>query len=311
MASHATLPWRILRILAMLLAIIRIDTCFGVSSSSSYGYPTVEGALPPPARGLTMSSQEESDAPSSVVDTSGKGKGGKKRSLKDMGLMEGQGDSDEQTYMLTTPEDNRSGRMPGAFTGRNPKLLKHRRLDAVEVAQRRLDKDGIIRPDGGLDMEGMSKLLEAQAEREIGQEQGMDGPAPARQWTMEDLDRTYETEEGNRRLGLARDAPEEVDTQTRKRWERRSHLVDMRERSRMNVDTLIPEDELNYRKYQEEFTVFAQGSTGVRYAVEVSLMDTVAVLKSKIWELEYKYRYPEGSGRRAKDEQEGFKVADI
>jgi hypothetical protein len=309
MASHVLMPWRILRILAMVLAVARIDSCLGMCSSSSASYPTVEGALPPPVGGLTMS-QDDSDTPSSAVDASGKGKG-KKRSLKEMGVLEGRGDPDEQTYMLKGPEDNRAGRMPGAFTGRNPKKLKHRRLDAVDVAKRRLDSDGMIRPDGGLDVEGMTKLLDAQAEQEIAEEQGMDGPPPMRQWTMEELDRTYETEEGNRRLGLIPETPDEVETQTRKRWERRSHFVDMRERSRMNVDTLLPDDELNYRRYQEEFTVFAEGSTGLRYAVEVTLMDTVAALKSKIWEMEYKHRYPEGaegSGARARDEAEGFKV---
>ena len=77
---------------------------------------------------------------------------------------------------------------------------------------------------------------------------------------------------------------------------------------KIDPDSLLLDEELNYNKYNEPFTIFVQGSAGERYAIEVTRYDTVANLKKAVWELEHEHRYPEGSGRRARDEAEGFKV---
>jgi hypothetical protein len=283
-----------------------IGTCRGMSSSSGSSYPGFGGT--PPNMGGFGISQEDSDAPEKA-NASGN-EANKKRSLKGLGLLDGRGDSDEQTYMITAPPPSQAELMQGSYGGRNPKKLKHRRINAVEVAERELEKTGAMGLDGNIDMERMTKLLDAQTEREIAEEQGIYGSAPMRQWTMEDLDREFETEEGNKRLGIVPDGPEIVSSQTRKRWERSSHFVDMRPPGKLQIDSLLPEDELNYRKYREPFTIFVQGSAGARYAMEVTLLHTVANLKKAIWQLEYQHRYKD-PGQRTRDEQEGFKVPSI
>jgi len=225
-----------------------------------------------------------------------------------LGDLEGR---EEKTYMIAAPTARDPGVEQGSFTGRNPKKLKHRRLDAVEVAERELRTRGTMEHGEDLDVKGLEKLLEAQSDRQQAEALGYKGATPQRQWTMEDLDKEFPTEEGNRRLGVTPPDQQQqaVQVTERKRWERSSHLVDMRKAGQKAE--VLPGEAFAYTPRDQKMVLFVAGSTQERYAIEAHEDDTVADFKSSIWAMEREYRYPdgrEGRSQKAKDEASGFKI---
>ena len=268
----------------------------------------------------------------------------KQKRIRQMDVFEGRNSS---VRLMTKVTTRRNDEENWSFLGANPKKLKHRRLDAVEVAKRSLEENQWMNPDGSLDMKGALKLIEAEEEREA----APDGrTVRTKIYSLEELDKIHPTEEGNIRLGLKPKTRNVTVDVHRERWERSSHFVEMRKPG-SKPQGLLAEDMLNYRAHRRNITIFVEGSVEVRfairtsasfraiiscidlamrgkeaelaervrecrvaltvgrdrYAVELPLSSTIEELKSAVWAWERHYRH-EVCGLRGKDEEAGFRI---
>ena len=215
--------------------------------------------------------------------------------LKDRGLLDGEF-ANEAT--MITADHRKQGQEEGAFTGRNPKNLKHRRLHAVEVQERKLREANYEDRDGETDFAGIVKLAKAEQDRDRGRHLKT-------YLSMEELDKMYPTPEGDVRRGIAAPPEQGNVTVTIKpdRWARKSHFVEM---GKVGARKSVFSDEmLEYRTSSAEIVVFVEGSLGHRYAITLQDDATVGELKKLVWDDERRVRWEE-AGLQDKDKAQGF-----
>jgi hypothetical protein len=224
-----------------------------------------------------------------------------RRKLRSLGLLEGR---NEETVVISAPRGAKAGEEEGAFSGRNRKKLKHRRINAFEVTKKRLEERGFMTPTGNLDVKGLTTLMEMEDTREGANPQGV---ASLKHYMLEDLDRMYPTPEGNARLGL--DDSENHATLRNfskpNRWERRSQFVEFRKPGKLAQ--ILPDEVLNYAKEGGKITIFVQGSAGYRYGIECLEYDTIGHLKELVWAEERHHRYVVEK-MEERDETEKFEI---
>ncbi|KAJ1490658.1 hypothetical protein T484DRAFT_3296210 [Baffinella frigidus] len=223
-----------------------------------------------------------------------------RRRLKDRGVLEGEF-SDDAT--MITADHRKPGQEEGAFTGRNPKNLKHRRLHAVEVEERKLREANYVNKEGTADFAGIVKLAKAEQDRVRGRQHQT-------HLTMEDLDTMYPTPEGDVRRGIAPPLEQQKNVTVEinpDRWARRSHFVEMGKPGERK--SVFPEEMLNYRTTSEEMVVFVEGSLGHRYAITLQDDSSVGDLKKLVWADEREARWKIG-GLQDKDKAAGFDLTE-
>ncbi len=264
--------------------------CGSVRASDS---SSASGSVTPPP---SVSSREARDnaAAAQQSEESQEPRAVPKPRIKELGILEGR---ERNTHFLHPFQPGPAAdEVEGAFAGRNRKKKKHRRIHAVEVQTRKLEKTGALKPDGSLDVRGLLQLAAAEEERAVAPE----GIVQQKEWTMEELDLAYPDPEGNARLGLTDPASPEQRARPRAKFERSSHLVQMRAPGA--VEGLIPDELLNYRREQTNITVLVLGSIGHVYCITVQPRFSVAEFKELVWEQEREHR------DAAQDAKEGFKV---
>ena len=212
--------------------------------------------------------------------------------------MEGRGG---ESYFANVRE-RETDREEGAHTGRNPKLLKHRRMHVLERTHRQLLKNDFLNARGETDFQGLRMLADAEHEKNT-----MGGPPPIRHQTLKELDQLYPTPEGNVRLGLA--PPESLDQgrniSQANRWERSSHYVQFRKPG--SVEEILPDEMINYVKDSDRITIFVHGSLNERYPFSVKPFLSIGDLKTLVWQVERYVRH-EMHGLKSKDEEQGFVI---
>ena len=249
---------------------------------------------------LTMNDLIRSDEAFSSSESAFVDNMNKKRRIKTLGPLEGR----EQSTLVIGPKYGaKEGEDPSAFLGRNRKKLKHRRINAFEVNQRRLEEREYLGADGKLDMDGLKILIENEDQRAGGE----DCAAPLKHYTLEDLDRMYPTPEGNVRLGLAK--PESLATfrnfSALHRWERQHHFVSMRKPNQMAQ--VLPNEITDYSKGGGKMTIIVHGSIGYSYAIDVQEYDTIGQVKELIWKQEEIHRW-DIENLKLQDEQQNFDI---
>eukprot|EP00961_Rhodomonas_salina_P072359 972095-Rhodomonas_salina.1 len=280
------------------LALILSTSHASDSSSSGGGAPDLRPLADPSSGSVLRARIGAADEESSSSDEGDKN--GKKR-IKQLGLLEGR----KSTVQLMTKDYGRKDDEENwSYMGANPKKLKHRRLDAVEVAARALEEKQWMKPDGSLDLKGALKLVEAQEEREA----APDGrTVQSKIYSLEELDSLYPTEEGDIRLGkLKPEERNETVSVKRQRWEQTGHFINMRKPG-SKPEGLLTAEMQNYRWKQRNITLFVEGSVETRYAIELPVLATVGELKSHVWDWERHYRH-DICKLEGKDKMEGFKL---
>jgi hypothetical protein len=224
-----------------------------------------------------------------------------RRRLRSLGLLEGR---NEETVIISAPRAAKPGEEEGAFSGRNRKKLKHRRINVFEVTQKRLEERGYMTPTGDLDVKGLTTLMETEDTREGANPQGV---APLKHYMLEDLDRMFPTPEGNARLGLEDGENQHTLRNFSKpnRWERKSHFVEFRKPGKL--EQILPDEVLNYAKEGGKITIFVEGSAGYRYGIECLEYDTIGHLKELVWAEERHHRYVVEK-MEVRDKAENFEI---
>ena len=262
--------------------------CVSVRASDS---SSASGSVTPPP---SVSSREARAAAAQQSEESQEPRAAPTPRIKELGILEGR---ERNTHFLHPYQPGPAAdEVEGAFAGRNRKKKKHRRIHAVEVQTRKLEKTGALKADGSLDVRGLLQLAAAEEERAAAPE----GIVQQKEWTMEELDLAYPDPEGNARLGLTDPASPAQRARPRAKFERSSHLVQMRAPGA--VEGLIPDELLNYRREQTNITVLVLGSMGHTYCITVQPRFSVGEFKELVWEQEREHRDAE------QDAREGFRV---